>query len=120
MENISTDEDDGPPLPLTYQRDSSLSDAEEKVVTSRVSASNNSPNESSVAASIYGNESIGGDPIVQQMEEGESPRDEENLQQGFSTSADEDTHQGLPTPKRNPSWPILEAYILGGRGRGRD
>eukprot|EP00985_Skeletonema_marinoi_P007259 scaffold3183_cov146-Skeletonema_marinoi.AAC.8 len=103
LENISTDEEDGPPLPLTYQRDS-LSDAEEKVVTSRVSASNNSPNDASAAASIYGNESIGGDPI--------SPRDEENLQQRFSASEDEDVHQGLPTPKRNPSLPILEAYLV--------
>eukprot|EP00984_Skeletonema_dohrnii_P001872 scaffold625_cov169-Skeletonema_dohrnii-CCMP3373.AAC.9 len=111
LENISTDEEDGPPLPLTYQQDS-LSDAEEKVVTSQVSASNISPNESSAAASIYGNESIGVDPILQQMDERESPRDEENLQQQFSASEEEDAHQGVPTPMRNPSWPILEAYLV--------
>eukprot|EP00985_Skeletonema_marinoi_P032390 scaffold39121_cov139-Skeletonema_marinoi.AAC.3 len=49
LENMSTDEEDRPPLPLSYQQDSS----------------------------IYDNESIGGYPILQQMDEGGSPRDEE-------------------------------------------
>eukprot|EP00985_Skeletonema_marinoi_P011378 scaffold5398_cov70-Skeletonema_marinoi.AAC.10 len=122
LEDIPTDEDDGPPLPLSYQRDS-LSCAEGKNVaaTSQISASN-SPNEESAAAAsasvdINDNESIGGDAVVQQIDEGESPRDEENLQQRYDgsndypASEDENLHQVVKTAETN-SVPILEAYLV--------
>eukprot|EP00984_Skeletonema_dohrnii_P019424 scaffold9279_cov132-Skeletonema_dohrnii-CCMP3373.AAC.2 len=115
LEEISADEDDKPPPPLSYQRDS-LSYA---AATSQILASN-SPNEESAAAAsvdINDNESIRGDAVVQQIDEGESPRDEENLQQRYGgsndypASGDEDVHQVVTTAERN-SVPILEAYLV--------
>lgn len=57
--------------------------------------------------SADGDESVEGDPIVQQMDEHiQSPRDEENSEQRFvgpdnhSASEDEDARQVVPVPTR--------------------
>eukprot|EP00984_Skeletonema_dohrnii_P014476 scaffold6088_cov140-Skeletonema_dohrnii-CCMP3373.AAC.14 len=128
LEDLPIDEDDGPPLPLSYQRES-LSYAEGKnvAVTSQISASN-SPNEESAAAAsvdINDNESIRGDAVVRQIDEGESPRDEENLQQRYDGSNDypaseeEGVHQVVTTAETN-SVPILEAYLVEDEERSDD
>jgi hypothetical protein len=103
----STDEDEGPPLPLTFsqQRDS-LHDAKKKVARSQIS--------SSAASRI---ESIRrGDRTDGPMEEHQSPGDEENMlqqrrvvgQQHHSARA----RRVLSSADRYPSVPILEAYLV--------
>jgi len=106
-EEESTDEDGGPPLPLSQQRDS-LSDAKKMAATSQIS--------SSAAPPVDGNQSIGGDPnvgdegnntpILQRVvgPENRSASDNERARRVVSSSA--------AAAERYPSVPIIEAYLV--------
>eukprot|EP00984_Skeletonema_dohrnii_P003095 scaffold1036_cov135-Skeletonema_dohrnii-CCMP3373.AAC.5 len=129
----SADEDDGPPLPFSYERESVSDDAKKKAATPQIELSlSNGQNEaadaSAAGSSADGsNESVGGDPVVQQTNEHPSPGDEENNLQRLVGPPDtnaasdyEETRQVVPlAAERYPSQPILEAYLVEEEG-GRD
>jgi len=122
----SADEDDGPPLPFSYERESVSDDAKKKAATPQiVSSSSNGQNEAAddaaAASSADGsNESVGEDPVVQQTNEHLSPGDEENNLQRLvgppethAASDYEETRLVVPpAAERYPSLPILEAYLV--------
>jgi surface protein len=112
----STDDDDGPPLPLTFgqQRDS-LSDAKNMVATSQTT---------SAASPIDNNESIRRNPTVGQIDRRQSPGDEENILQRVirpenSPASDDEIARPVAASlsaaaeaERYPSLPILEGYLV--------
>ena len=117
----SADEDDGPPLPFSYERESVSDDAKKKAATPQiVSSSSNGQNEAAddaaAASSADGsNESVGEDPVVQQTNEHVSPApgdEENNLQQLVEPASDETRQVVPPAAERYPSLPILEAYLV--------
>jgi surface protein len=117
--NESSDEDDGPPLSLTFSEErDSLSDAKKLAATPKTSSSssrNDAPDAAS-SNSIGGNVTVGGD--VQQTEEHQSPGDEESIQRRVvrpgnnPVSNNVRAREVVSTAEREPSVTILQAYLV--------
>lgn len=119
LEMESSDEDDGPSLPVTFSHErESLSDDAKKIAASpRIASSSNDDNEASDDAA-----SIEEDPGVRQMNDHQSPVDEENNPQhlveppqidSHSASYLDDTRQIVSTAaERYQALHITEAYLV--------